>query len=119
MDPCGQTLPMIGNVAQSRLRDRSGLMRVQESPRSSERYRYWLPQYIRPFAWGLMMYGASQFGRSAVPGAPPPPPRPPPPPPPPRPPPRPPPAAASPPPPIAGTFGPSAAVCTFGRMPRV
>ena len=34
----GHTLPMIGNANASRLRVRSGLMRVHESPRSSLRY---------------------------------------------------------------------------------
>ena len=41
-DPGGHTLPMIGRVSRFRLRERSGLTRLQLSPRSSLRYTNWL-----------------------------------------------------------------------------
>ena len=43
-ESAGHTLPMIGSSCHFRFRERSGLMRVQLSPRSSLRYTYWLAQ---------------------------------------------------------------------------
>src|SRR5688572_5478915 len=75
-DPAGQTLPMMGSVSRRRLRERSGLMRVQLSPRLSLRYTNCVPKYKRVDECGLRMKGASQLVRFALP-PPPPPPRPP------------------------------------------
>src|SRR5688500_10682194 len=55
---------MIGSSSRLRLRDRSPLIIVHESPRSSLRYTRWLAQYNRRGECGLMMYGASQLTRS-------------------------------------------------------
>src|SRR5438093_7359060 len=63
----GHTLPIIGISSRFRLRERSGLIAVQVSPRSSLRYTLLLAQYNRRAACGLMMYGASQLVRSAAP----------------------------------------------------
>src|SRR5436190_21348587 len=62
-----QTRPMIGISSRLRLRDRSGLIGVQLSPRSSLRYTLLLAQYKRRGECGLMMYGASQLVRSPPP----------------------------------------------------
>src|SRR5262249_25514887 len=75
-ESAGHTLPMIGSSCHFRLRERSGLIRVQVSPRSSLRYTYWLAQERRRGVCGLVMYGASQLCRAALgSGAPCPPPR--------------------------------------------
>src|SRR5512137_1555275 len=70
-ESAGQSFPMIGISSRLRLRDRSGLITVQVSPRSSLRYSLLLAQYSRLGEWGLMMYGASQFTRSPPAGGPP------------------------------------------------
>jgi len=57
-----QSLPMIGILMGSSWRERPGLMRSQVSLR----YRKFDAQYKRFGEWGLMTYGASQFGRSAA-----------------------------------------------------
>jgi len=54
-ESAGHTLPMIGSSCHFRLRDRSGLIFVQLSPRSSLRYTNWLAQYSRRGLCGLMM----------------------------------------------------------------